>query len=148
MSFIFQSTHGFPPEIRKDIVLWVASRYRDQMKKGSIVYLWLADQDPEIRGIYGWGVIAAEAPVVVKKKYRIEVRYQRLFQKNEKKSHISSVELKKDPVLKYMTILRMAIGTNFLLTDDEDKAIRAIIERKYGQDWLPPCKNGVDKNEP
>jgi hypothetical protein len=139
MSFIFQSTHGFPPVRENNTVSWIASRYRDKMRKGAIVYLWLADPDINLRGIYGWGVIAAEAPKVQNETYRIEVQYKRLFQENGQKSHISIEELKRDSVLKDLTILRMAIGTNFLLTDDEDRAMRAIIARKYGQDWLPPA---------
>jgi hypothetical protein len=31
----------------------------------------------------------------------------------------------------------MPVGTNFLLTDEEDQALRAIIARELGKGWSP-----------
>ena len=138
MSFIFQTK--FPKVLSsKGTVAWVASRYREQMRKGDVVYFWLAHKDPSLRGIYGWGIITAQAPRIDERGvYRIDVEHRCIFREHWKKKHITIWRIRNDPVLRDLLISRMAIGTNFLLTDEEDEAIRLIIGQEYGQDWLPP----------
>jgi hypothetical protein len=117
------------------------------MRKGSIVYFWFANKNRELRGIYGWGVITADAPKLDDEEiYRIAVQHKRSFLDHKKRKHISIDEIEKDPVLKDLLIMRMAIGTNFLLTYEEDQAIRAIIARNYGKEWLPPVPGGLGRN--
>jgi len=154
MSFIFQAL----PErydLREKIVegnsaWWIASKGRDRMKAGVVVYFWMAGK-PEIRGIYGWGNISGEIKQDEKGLYRVKVTYGKNFLEHESvQRHITIHEIESDPVLCNLLILRAAMGTNFLLNDNEDAAIRDLIVNIYGKDWLPPqvsSKGGVDGNQ-
>jgi len=140
MSFIFQAI----PE-RYDLrerleegkrVAWVASRYMDQMKVGEVVYFWLAGNISH-RGLYGWGKISG-APVPDEASgYRVEVQYRRNFLAHEPRRHIPSETVAADPVLGGHLLFRMPIGTNFLLTDQEDTALRNLIGNELGQQNVP-----------
>jgi hypothetical protein len=119
-----------------DRASWLASRYRRQMEKGKIVYFWLGG-DPRIRGLYGWGIITAQAPELRENKvYRIEVQYRCSFLDQEPPGHIPSTRIRQDPILENHLIFRMPIGTNFLLTDEEDQ--RTIIANAFGDACVPP----------
>ncbi|MCK4733846.1 MAG: hypothetical protein KAT65_15435 [Methanophagales archaeon] len=110
------------------------------MKKGDIVYFWLAG-DPAHRGLYGWGVIFALYKALFEhegRAYRVIVEYQRNFLEHKKHKHIPSEDIRKNPILRDLLIFRMPVGTNFLLTDEEDRALRGIIAQEFGEDWLPP----------
>jgi len=142
MSFIFQSK-PIRYDLRKVLVpgfrvSWVASRYRDFMRPGEVVYLWLAG-DPDSKGIYGWGEITGEQPKADDRGiFRIEITYRRNFLEHPSGRHLSLEEIQGEPVLASMLILRFAAGTNFLLSEEEDAAVRRLIKEKYGPDWLPP----------
>jgi len=141
MSFIFQAVPKrydlrtrMKPGLR---VSWLASRYRKQMKKGDIVYFWLGG-DPSERGLYGWGIISADAPKLYEGRgYRIEIEYRCNFLDRKPPKHVSSEDIRKDPFLNNHLIFRMPVGTNFLLSDEEDQALRAIIARELGEGWSP-----------
>lgn len=141
MSFIFQAIpkrYDLRARMKVGIkVSWVASRYRDQMEKGDIVYFWLAG-DPADRGLYGWGVISESPEYYEDRGYRVEVEYRCVFLDHRPPKYISAAEIRQDPVLKNHLIFRMSIGTNFLLTDEEDQALQAIVAREFGKDWAPP----------
>lgn len=140
MSFIFQAVPS-RYDLRKELVpgrraSWLASRYLEQMVQGETVYFWLAGE-PTTRGIYGWGVITGAAPQAVGGEYRIEVEYVRSFWQLHPAQHLSHELIAKDPVLKNLLILRLPVGTNFLLSPREDAALRALIARTMGAEWAP-----------
>gem|GEM_PF-1158150 len=147
MSFIFQALpehYDLTTRIRPGVKAnWIASRFRDRMTRGEVVYFWLGGK-PARRGLYGWGVISAEAPTVSAGRggYRIEVEYRRNFLDHERHKHIPSELLQKDPVLANLLIFRLPMGTNFLLDEDEDRALRAVIARELGNEWLPADGTG------
>jgi hypothetical protein len=140
MSFIFQAVPS-RYDLRTELVpgrrvCWLASRYLEQMAQGEIVYFWLAGE-PAVRGVYGWGVISGLAPQAVDGEYRIQVEYARNFLDRLPPQHIPVHLVAKDPVLKDLLILRLPVGTNFLLSPGEDTAMRALIARVLGPEWTP-----------
>lgn len=121
-------------------VAWVASRYRDFMQPGEVVYFWLAGER-DVRGIYGWGEITGERPEPDRNGIlRVQVTYRRNFLDHSSRQHLSVGEIEADKVLAAMLILRLPMGTNFLLCEEEDAALGRLIKQKYGEDWLPPEK--------
>ena len=149
MSFIFQS-RPIRYNLRKELVpgrqvAWVASRYRDFMQPGEVVYFWLSGE-PDIRGIYGWGEITAEHPELDPNGiYRVRVTYRRNFLDHDLKQHLSVDEIKADEVLAAMLILRLPMGTNFYLSQEENAALFDLIRKKYGEGWLPPEREGTNR---
>lgn len=143
MSFIFQAIperYDLISELRGGKrVAWLASRYRREMNRGDVVYLWLGG-DIESRGIYGWGTISSDSAVQDEEDtYRIAVTYQKRFP-----SFIAAHEIRSHPALAGLLILRMPIGTNFLLSPGEDAAIRRLIVKKLGKQWAPPITVSSD----
>ena len=141
MSFIFQSVpERYDLRTRMqagDIVSWVASRHRKAMTQGDTVYFWLAGEARH-RGLYGWGRIAAAGPHLDDQgTYRIKVKYEKSFQDCKPPAHIPAAAIRADPVLENLLILRMATGTNFLLTAAEDAALHSLIEKRLGTAWAP-----------
>ncbi len=142
MSFIFQARPD-RYDLRRFIVIgnrasWVASRYRELMTKGSIVYFWLSG-DPANRGIYGWGEITGRQPTLdANGIYRVEVTYRCNFLEHGPHQHLSAKDIEANKILGSVLILRSAIGTNFLLSDEEDKVLRKLIAAKYGNECVPP----------
>jgi len=148
MSFIFQAVperYNLGDELhagRK--VSWVASRYRDRMKKGDVVYFWQAG-DPVNRGLYGWGVIVGDEPQLRKDAgYRVDVEYKHSFAQDSPVGHIPSDRIRRDPVLQDHLLFRMPLGTNFVLSADEDQAIRTIIAEEIGPDSAPPLSQPLE----
>jgi len=124
--WIFQSK----PErydLREEIVAereesWVASRYRIKMRPGDIVFLWLSGL-PQIRGIYGWGRLSS-VPFEAKAGFRVKVVYKKKLQK-----FIPFKSVKKNRALRNLMILKMAIGTNFLINEKEGDAISQLMRK-------------------
>jgi hypothetical protein len=108
------------------------------MKKEDTVYFWRGG-DREHRGIYGWGSIIDDSPSLDNQGiYRVRVEYRKNFLDHDPPIFISSNEIDKQPSLQDLLILRMPIGTNFLLTETQEQAIRSLIVRKLGPTWAPP----------
>ena len=150
MSFIFQAVpdrYDLGDELRAGRrVSWVASRYRNRMKKGEVVYFWQAG-DPISRGLYGWGVIVGDEPQLRKGAgYRVDVEYVRDFAQDAPEGHIPSDRIRQDPALHDHLIFRMPIGTNFVLSDEEDQAIRTIIAGEIGPDSAPPLSKPLESD--
>jgi hypothetical protein len=140
MSFIFQAVPS-RYDLRTELipgrrVSWLASRYLEQMVQGEIVYFWLAGE-AETRGIYGWGTISGSAPQPMGSEYRIEVEYVCNFLDRKPPRHISAALVARESALRNLLILRMPIGTNFLLNPREDAALRTLITRLLGPEWAP-----------
>jgi len=101
----------------------LASRYRQQMSQGDIVYFWLAGPD-EIRGIYGWGVLLSDPYLNEdEEEYRVKVRYDKRL-----RSHIPTSRIKATAELEDLLILRAPQATNFLLSTEEARAIANFME--------------------
>jgi len=144
MAFIFQakpSVYDLRERLSVDKdVGWLASRYYKEMKPGDIVFFWLAG-DKKQRGLYGWGEISPKGVFKDSKDlYRVAVSYKKSFNEMDPPSHISYKEFQKDPVLKDLTLLHMAIGTNFILSKEEYNAINELIVKHYGAEWAPGKK--------
>jgi hypothetical protein len=142
-SFIFQavlSRYDLPTQlIPGKTVGWIASKYRSEMSRDDVVYFWLGGP-PEIRGIYGWGVIVANTPRRDDESmYRIDVEYKCRFEKGRKATHISSSILQEDSILRDHVLFRMPLGTNFMLSEEESEALRKIVVRELGEDFAPPA---------
>jgi hypothetical protein len=130
--FVFQSV----PErydLRKVIQpkesdTWYATRYRNEMHVGDLVFFWMAG-DEYFRGLYGWGRISK--PPYLKEgwdSHGVEVRYEAKFKKP-----ILAKRLRDDEMLSDMLIFRAPQATNFLLTADQAKRLVRLI-RDVGED--------------
>lgn len=131
MTFIFQAKPAIylleeKLEVGKEVG-WLASRYRDRMHKDDIVYYWRAG-DKDKRGIYGRGYITSNGAFIDRKgTYRVAVTCKEIFQ-----NHITIARILAHPILSEMTIVRSAMGTNFILTDEESNALSALVEEIFG----------------
>jgi predicted RNA-binding protein with PUA-like domain len=113
-------------DLRKDSVLqpgktepWIASRYRSLMQPGDMVYFWLSGE-PEIRGIYGKGHLISE-PYSRGDEFLVDVQYDEKFT-----NPITIQEIESRSELREMQIVRIPIGTNFLLEDGEIAALNRL----------------------
>jgi len=137
MQFIFQAKptiYDVSTRLKLDQeVGWIASRYRDQMKKGDIVYIWGAG-DEHRRGIYGWGEITSDGAFIDSRgNYRAAVTYRKVFPRA-----INVGDLREHQSLRNLLILRSAMGTNFPVTDEEHTALTEVVTEKLGAGWAPP----------
>lgn len=127
--FIFQSRQDWhdlsrPGKIEVGKVeRWDATRYRSEMHDGDMVFLWLASPDPEVRGIYGCGVLVGD-PYREGEDYFVKVRHEARYRK-----HLPAVFLKEQKALKNLWIFRLAIGTNYKLSQAEGEALQALAKR-------------------
>ena len=130
MVFIFQAKPAiYDLQTKLEVgreVGWLASRYRDLMKRGDIVYYWSAGDEGR-RGIYGWGDITSDGAFVDSKKtYRVAVTCRKIFP-----HHINVKKIRKNSILSDLQILQSAMGTNFLLTEEESKALLSLVEDSF-----------------
>lgn len=100
----------------------LASRYRQQMSPGDLVYFWLAG-DERMRGIYGWGELRS-APYLTDdgQEFRVKVRYFKRLH-----SPLPAVKIRTTPPLEELMIFRAPQATNFLLTKEEAKMIASLL---------------------
>ena len=111
---------------------WLASWHRDKMRRGDVVYYWSAGPEKR-RGIYGWGNITSDGAFVHSRTtYRVAVTCRKIFP-----HHINVTQLRADPILRNIQILRSAMGTNFVLTDEESKAFSSLIAGVFDSTWVP-----------
>lgn len=99
---------------------WLATRYRTEMRPDDIVYFWQAGE-VDVRGIYGWGRIVSE-PYQQGDTYNVDVQYE-----GKLPEHIGIKTIEKQKALNELLILRLAIGTNFLMDRNEGQAIAQLI---------------------
>ena len=126
-SFIFQSI----PErydLRQKLVpqtqdTWYATRYRNKMEEGDIVFFWMAG-DRRFRGLHGWGKLISK-PYLKNNwdTYGIDVEYLVKFKKP-----ITSSLVQKNEELSNLLIFRAPQATNFILNDSELKKLIKLIE--------------------
>jgi predicted RNA-binding protein with PUA-like domain len=103
---------------------WNATRYRTRMAKGDLIYFWMGGSESE-RGIYGWGTISSE-PFENNGEYRVGIRVSKRLPK-----HIQIDSIRKNPELSNLMILRMAVGTNFLINNREAAALRLMMPPNF-----------------
>jgi hypothetical protein len=102
---------------------WQVSRYWHAMRPRDIVYLWLAGPE-DIRGIYGWGRIEGR-PKTKGSDTTVDVRVEAVFA-----TPLLAVDIRRDPKLAKMLILRAPQATNFLLSEPEAKQLAALALRQ------------------
>jgi len=106
-----------------EIVTWYATRYRNEMTPGDIVYFWMGGEE-SIRGIYGSGVLTS--PAYVKRNWDshgVDVEIRARF-----KEPIPARVVKADLTLRGLLILRQPQATNFLLNTEEGEALSKIVK--------------------
>ena len=115
-------------------ITWYATRYRDQMTPGDTAYFWMAG-DPEIRGIYGWGVLTTGAYMKPRwDSHGVDVRVEARFRRP-----ILATAIRNDQHLNTLLILRQPAGSNFLLEADQAERLRRLV-RDNGES--APSKGG------
>jgi predicted RNA-binding protein with PUA-like domain len=98
---------------------WVASRYRELMQPGDVVYFWLSG-DPKHKGIYGRGHLTS-APYKRSDGYLVDVMYDEKFE-----SPINVADIVDNPELESLQIVRIPIGTNFLVDEGQARALNKL----------------------
>lgn len=104
---------------------WYATRYHKKMEPHDIVFFWLGGVPIKEKGIYGWGRLTSTA--YIKEDWDsngVDVRVIEMFAKP-----ITLPDIMQNEILNNMLILRMAIGTNFLLSENEAREIQALCKR-------------------
>jgi hypothetical protein len=116
---------------------WLVKQHKDDIKEGDTVFLWEGGSDagiiavaqviegPALRGDNPQEAdFVRDADKFAGEQLRVLLRVERVL-----KDRISRVDLRKHPVLHNMTILKAPQGTNFALSDDEVRALTALIPR-------------------
>ncbi|MEJ2201317.1 MAG: EVE domain-containing protein [Desulfuromonadaceae bacterium] len=85
---------------------WYATRYRKKMAIGDRVFFWMGGEK-DIRGIYGVGKITSE-PFEDGSNHKVNIKVDKRF------PH-------------HLMILKIAIGSNFLISTKEGQAILKLI---------------------
>lgn len=103
-------------------ITWYATRYRDQMIPGDIVYFWMGGEEA-IRGIYGWGVLTSE-PYMKRNwdSHGIDIQIKARFQR----PLLASI-LRRDKKLADLLILRQPQASNFILDPEEARSLKKIV---------------------
>jgi MoxR-like ATPase len=145
-------------------ITWKINRYKDRVHAGDIVYLWKSGENA---GIVAVGKILSEPALL--KDLEIEKRFIRKKAAGENGDKdfmgvrvsvehvlgtiIRRQDLLNDPLLGSMQILRQSQGTNFVLNDEEAKAIHDLINSlnskpKNPEYTLEQCSNetGLDES--
>ncbi|HVU17758.1 MAG TPA: HNH endonuclease [Candidatus Didemnitutus sp.] len=103
---------------------WMVSRHEDEMAVGQRVLLWRSGPNG---GIYGSGKLVS-LPYGSKDDRRIDVTFDPLLERPLLKD-----ELKRHPILKNLSILRSARGTNFAVEPNEWVALQALMGRRQSE---------------
>ena len=111
-------------------VTWYATRYRDRMAPGDVVYFWQAGPE-DVRGIYAWGRLAS-APYMKPgwRTFGVDVRIAGRIE-----PHISVEAIRRQGALADLLILRAPQATNFLISMKEAHAIASLAPASV---HLPP----------
>lgn len=104
---------------------WYATRYRGRMKVGDIVFFWLGGVG-EKRGIYASGEIVSDP---YRKddwdSYGVDVRYLRKLL-----NPIEIQVIKNKRIFSDLLILRVPLGTNFSITEDQGKEFERMTQKE------------------
>lgn len=118
MHWLFQSVpkrYDLAKEMREGAIeTWLVTRFMDSIKRGDIVFFWMAGS-PDIRGLYGWGKVISECPQYSKGwGYGVDVKYEKKLT-----VHIPAGEVKRLPSFADFVLFKTAIGTNFRLSEEQ-----------------------------
>jgi hypothetical protein len=104
---------------------WYATRYREWMTTGEVVFFWLGGVSVQERGIYGWGQLTSE-PYLREgwKDFGVDLIYRRRFP-----TPLTEPTIKQNPVLSEMLIFKVRTGTNFLLSAEEGQALLTLCQQ-------------------
>lgn len=116
--WIFQSKRYAPSKPLPYEIAWKATRYRGAMKPGELVYLWLSGK---AKGVYGWGYLTSD-PYDRNGTWAVDYKLEKWLTKP-----VLAGVIKPTKALGDLLILRMAVGTNFLIDRQEATAIAALI---------------------
>jgi predicted RNA-binding protein with PUA-like domain len=105
-----------------DEVPWYATRFAREMEKGDRVFFWLAGSS-DIRGIYARGHVSGATYDDENGTPRIPVQVDEILP-----HPVSVAEIRRSPALKDLGILRVPIGTNFKLQDEEAEGITRLFD--------------------
>jgi hypothetical protein len=127
--FIFQSVPD-RYDLRRELRVgksdtWYATRYRNEMKVGDVVYFWMGG-DQDIRGLYGWGNLTSKA--YLKRNWDshgVDVAYSVRFN-----DPFLARDLKNDAYLRTLLVLRAPQATNFLLTPEQASQLANFIHSR------------------
>ena len=104
---------------------WLVTRYRAEMTRGDVVFFWRAGNRKE-RGLYGWGRIIDDEPTYYEGwGWGIGIVYKVRF-----KHFVCVDDIESEDVLSDNLILRMPIGTNFRVSDDELAQLSQMIQQR------------------
>lgn len=135
MSWLFQSVpkrYNLAKEMKAGATeTWLVTRYGNELKEGELVFFWMAG-DPSIRGLYGWGRIAADQPRYIKGWGNgIKVHYKYKFPE-----HISFEKVRDLPSFADHVLFKMSVGTNFKLSGPQTSDLKKLIGRTYRDSGL------------
>ncbi len=119
--------------VEEKVEEWTAYQRCNKMKVGDIVFFWRAAeyQQPK-RGIYGWGKIIKEPTVDEDSGNWVTVKYIRKFPQ-----FIPYEELKTNEKFATHQLFSLAMGTNFMLTEDQYQGLQEVIKNYLGEEYLP-----------
>ena len=117
-----------------NVETWLVTRYRKAMNKGDLVFFWRAGKRNK-RGLYGWGCISDDAAINHEGWGRgRSVTYRCKF-----KEFIPVDVIEREGILDDNLILRMPVGTNFPVSDEELRDLARMITQRGEQ--TPLCVN-------
>lgn len=136
MAWIFQAVpkrYDLRTELKaNETEKWLVTRYGRQMRRGDAVYFWLAGKK-SIRGIYGWGhLVGSETEYRPDWGDGIDVKCEQVFPE-----HISAEDVQAGAQMSQHLLFRMAVGTNFELTDAQNRELKSLIVGRFGQAVAP-----------
>jgi hypothetical protein len=99
---------------------WCVRRYRRQMQRNDVVFVWLGGS-PTVRGVHGWGKLAA-APYPDGQAFFVDVRYDQ-----RARPFLPVIALRSHPVLHTLPILHMPRATNFRLATEQAAALADLL---------------------
>lgn len=103
---------------------WSVTRHEAEMQVGQRVLLWRSGTDG---GIYGTGTLSS-LPYGPWNDRRVDIKFDPLLEHPLRKH-----ELRKHSVLKNLSVLRMARGTNFPVTPQEWKALQPFLSARQSE---------------
>lgn len=127
----------------QDLIAWIVTRYRKEMEVGDRVAVWKSGSLPrEAPGLYALGHIESFA---IAGRDRFNYKYwiyksdysfvgkehaQVRIDKKMLNDPIPRSAFLTDPILKETSLIRMRIGTNFRLTEEQWKRIQELVKSK------------------
>ena len=111
---------------------WLTTRYREEMKRGDLVFMWSAGSSDR-RGLYGWGrIISDQSKYYDGWGHGIDVHYEKVFPERLASDSVGNLSAFARHVL-----FKMPIGTNFKLEADQTQQLVDLISERFGREAAP-----------